>query len=660
MRIALIGNQNSGKTSLFNLLTGTNQKVGNWPGVTIERKSGILRTTEHEIIDLPGIYSLSPFSPEEAIVRKFLIEEKVDLIINILDSTSIERSLYLTTQLFDFNIPMILALNMTDLAFEQGIRINVDLLSEKLGLPIVPISALKRTGIKELISIIKNHQLETDKFPTIYEGELLKTIIEVEDNILMNEKRFLAVKLLENDQSLPIRIELNVDKEIKHLENNYENDIPQVIADQRYNYVENIRDQTVSSLENPRTLTDKIDRIILNKYLAIPIFILIMFGVYFLSAGPVGSGLSGLIEELFAMLSVQFSAFLTNVGASPWAVSLMIDGIVNGVTAILSFVPQLLILFLLIAFLEASGYMSRIGFFFDRIFRRVGLSGKALIPFIIGSGCSVPAIMATRTINDENERRLTILLTPFIPCSAKLPIITLFAGYFFKDSIGLVSASLYFLAIVVILVTALTMKRFMKGAGYSAFIQELPTYKAPNLTYVLKTTWEKTWAFITRAGSIIFLASIIIWLLLSFNWTFTYGVPIEESILSDIGRLFSWVFYPFLGTNSWAAAVSIIQGLVAKEQVITSLSIIAGLSGEAGEAHTIFTSPLFSFFTPASAYAFMAFNLFSAPCFGAIGAMHKEFGSGWKMLKAVAIQTLVAFLIATIIYQTGTLIGGLL
>lgn len=655
MRIALIGNQNSGKTSLFNLLTGNNQKVGNWPGVTIERKSGILRTTNHEIIDLPGIYSLSPFTPEETIVRRFLLEEKVDLIINIVDSTAIERSLYLTTQLFDFNIPMIIALNMTDLAFEQGIRIDVEKLSSTLHVPIIPISALKRTGIKQLIAKISEDKIDTN-YPQIFSQVLADEIENIATKITLLERNFLAIKLLENDDNFPFHLHIDVSENIKIIENEYQNDIPQLIADERYTYIEKVRDATVSSRENPRTLTDKIDRIILNKYLAIPIFIIIMFCVYFLSAGPVGRYLAGLIEEGFAALNVQFATFLTNVGASPWAISLMTDGIVTGITAILSFVPQLLILFLLIAFLEASGYMSRIAFFFDRIFRKAGLSGKALIPFIIGSGCSVPAIMATRTINDENEKRLTILLTPFIPCSAKLPIITLFAGYFFKDSVGLVSASLYFLAILVILGTALVMKRFMYKGTYSPFIQELPTYKTPNMTYILKSTWEKTWAFITRAGSIIFLASVIIWLLLSFNWRFTYGVSIEESILSDIGRLFSWVFYPFLGTNSWAAGVSIIQGLVAKEQVITSLSIISGLSGDNAVSHTIFTSPLFAFFTPSSAYAFMAFNLFSAPCFGAIGAMHKEFGSSRKMLKAVLIQTLVAFVIATLIYQIGSLV----
>lgn len=659
MRIALIGNQNSGKTSLFNVLTGNNQKVGNWPGVTIERKVGLLRTTTHEVIDLPGIYSLSPFSPEETIVRRFLLEEYVDLIINIVDSTAVERSLYLTTQLYDFKIPMIVALNMSDLALEQGIRIDIDKLQSLLKLPVVPVSALKRTGIKEMINLIKEVTLDEPKYPAVYQGALNEEIAKLSEKITLKERLFIACKLLEGDRNLPIHLVLNVDDSITKLTNEYQNDIPQIVADQRYQFIERVRDLSVSSRENPKTLTDKIDRIILNKYLAIPIFILIMFSVYFLAAGPVGGYLTSLIESLFVWINVQFSGFLVDVGASPWAISLLVDGVLTGVGSILNFVPQLVILFLLIALLEASGYMSRIAFFFDRIFRKAGLSGKALIPFIIGSGCSVPAIMATRTINDENEKRLTVLLTPFIPCSAKLPIITLFAGYFFKDNVGIVSASLYFLAVIIILGTALVMKRFIYKGTYSPFIQELPTYKAPNLQYVVRSTFEKTWAFMTRAGSIIFLASITIWLLLSFNWQFQYGVAIDQSILSDVGRLFSWLFYPFLGTNSWAAGVSIIQGLVAKEQVITSLSIIAGLSDGAA-SHTIFTSPLFTFFTPASAYAFMAFNLFSAPCFGAIGAMHKEFGSAKKMLKAVLIQTTVAFLIATLIFQFGRLLEVIL
>lgn len=656
MKIALIGNQNSGKTSLFNLLTGNNQKVGNWPGVTLERKTGILRTSNAEVIDLPGIYSLSPYSHEENIVRRFLLEEKVDLIINIIDSTAIERSLYLTTQLFNFNIPMVIALNMTDLAFEQGIRIDVNKLSKALSVPVVPISCLKRTGIKDLIMLITKDTPTSTNYLTIYSNPLQETINKTAELLPIDAKEFLAIKLLENDIDLAPRIDLDVSKDIKKLNDHYKLGISEVLANERYNFIEKVRDIAVSSREKPKLLTDKIDRILLNKYLAIPIFIFIMLLVYFLAAGPVGMFLSSLVEQGFAALNEGLATFLTNVGASAWSVSLVVDGILTGVTSILSFVPQLLILFFMIDILEASGYMSRIAFFFDRVFRKVGLSGKALIPFIIGTGCSVPAIMASRVIEDERERKLTVLLTPFIPCGAKLPIITLFAAYFFPDSMGLVSASLYFLSIIIILLTALLLKRILYKQKYSPFIQELPTYKAPNMRYVLRDTGHKTWSFITNAGSVILFASVILWLLLNFNWKMQFGVAIEKSILSDIGRLFSFVFYPFLGTNSWAAAVSIIQGLIAKEQVVSSLSIIAKLSG----GNTIFESPLFNFFTPASAYAFMAFNLFSAPCFGAIGAMNHEFGNRRTMIKALLLQTIAALVIATLIFQVGTFVEGLL
>ncbi len=656
MKIALIGNQNSGKTSLFNLLTGNNQKVGNWPGVTLERKTGILRTSNAEVIDLPGIYSLSPYSHEENIVRRFLLEEKVDLIINIIDSTAIERSLYLTTQLFNFNIPMVIALNMTDLAFEQGIRIDVNKLSKALSVPVVPISCLKRTGIKDLIMLITKDTPTSTNYLTIYSNPLQETINKTAELLPIDAKEFLAIKLLENDIDLAPRIDLDVSKDIKKLNDHYKLGISEVLANERYNFIEKVRDIAVSSREKPKLLTDKIDRILLNKYLAIPIFIIIMLLVYFLAAGPVGMFLSSLVEQGFAALNEGLATFLTNVGASAWSVSLVVDGILTGVTSILSFVPQLLILFFMIDILEASGYMSRIAFFFDRVFRTVGLSGKALIPFIIGTGCSVPAIMASRVIEDERERKLTVLLTPFIPCGAKLPIITLFAAYFFPDSMGLVSASLYFLSIIIILLTALLLKRILYKQKYSPFIQELPTYKAPNMRYVLRDTGHKTWSFITNAGSVILFASVILWLLLNFNWKMQFGVAIEKSILSDIGRLFSFVFYPFLGTNSWAAAVSIIQGLIAKEQVVSSLSIIAKLSG----GNTIFESPLFNFFTPASAYAFMAFNLFSAPCFGAIGAMNHEFGNRRTMIKALLLQTIAALVIATLIFQVGTFVEGLL
>ncbi len=660
MRIALIGNQNSGKTTLFNHLTGYNQKIGNWPGVTLEKKVGILRTTKHEIIDLPGIYSLAPYSEEEKIVRKFLLEEHVDLIINIVDSTAIERSLYLTTQLLEFKIPMIIALNMSDLAFENGIQIDTEKLSERLDTTIIPISALKKTGIKDLILTINKNESRANNYPQIYGDFIQKRLDYLTKNINFQERNFIAVKALENDDLFELRDDSQVVEVRSEIEKEYGKDINQVFANERYSYVESIRDATLSSIKAPKTTTEKIDKVLLNKWFAIPIFIVIMFLIYFISAGPVGQFLTEQVDNLISLFKEWTAESLTKVGASDWANSLVVDGIITGVGAVLNFLPQLILLFFFIALLEASGYMSRIAFVLDRIFQKVGLSGKSLIPFIIGSGCSVPAIMATRTIHDENEKKMSILLTPFIPCSAKLPIITLFAGYFFPSQSGLISASLYFLAIIVILVSAFLLKKFLFKGQHSSFIQELPTYKTPDMGYVLRDTFDKTIAFITRAGSIILLLSIAIWVLISFNWRFTYGVDINESMLSGIGRAFSWVFYPMLGEMSWAASVSIIQGLIAKEQVVGSMAVIAGFSPEVDSGDLIFSAQIFSFFTNASAYAFMVFNLFSAPCFGAIGAMKQELGSSKRMLKAVLFQTGVAYVLAVLIYQIGHLIEVIL
>lgn len=660
MRIALIGNQNSGKTTLFNHLTGYNQKVGNWPGVTLEKKAGILRTTKHEIIDLPGIYSLAPYSAEEKIVRKFLLEEQVDLIINIVDSTAIERSLYLTTQLLEFKIPMIIALNMSDLAFENGIKIDVERLSGILDTTIVPISALKKTGIKDLILTISGEAWLSNKHRNIYEDFLQTRLDSLTKDINYQERTFIAVKALENDELFSLKDDSRIIEARAEIEEHYKRDINQVFANERYRYVEGIRDEVVSSTKKPKTTTEKIDKVLLNKWFAIPLFIVIMALIYFIAAGPVGQYLTEQVDNLIGMFKEWSAEALTNVGASPWSMSLVVDGIITGVGAVLNFLPQLVLLFFFIALLETSGYMSRIAFVLDRIFQKVGLSGKSLIPFIIGSGCSVPAIMATRTIHDENEKKMSILLTPFIPCSAKLPIITLFAGFFFPSQSGLVSASLYFLAIAVILLSALLLKKFLYKGQHSSFIQELPTYKAPNMGYVLRDTFDKTVAFISRAGSIILLLSIAIWVLISFNWHFTYGVDINESMLSDIGRAFSWLFYPMLGELSWAASVSIVQGLVAKEQVVGSMAIIARLDPDIATGSQIFSSQVFSFFTTSSAYAFMTFNLFSAPCFGAIGAMKQELGSTKRMLKAVLFQTGVAYILATLIYQIGHLIEVIL
>lgn len=660
MKIALIGNQNSGKTTLFNLLTGSNQKIGNWPGVTVEKKVGFLKSTQDEIVDLPGIYSLSPYTQEEDVSRNFLLTEKPDLIVNIIDATSLERSLYLTTQLMELDYPVVVALNMCDRLHKKGLTVNESKLSKELGIDVVKISALKKTGVESLENLIKNKKFK--KFSKkIYEDKVENALLKIEANLdNKSNKKFSSVKILERDEKYTIESKkiLNLDSIINEIETHYDMDTEELIANQRYNFIVKVKSNCVVKKESSVSITDKLDKIFLNKWLAIPIFVCIMGLVYFLSVGVVGMYTVDLIDGLFGSLSETTATWLEGLGASEWSVSLLCDGIIAGVGAVMNFVPQLIILFLCIALLETSGYMSRISFFFDKIFRKFGLSGKSLIPFIVGSGCSVPAIMTTRTIEDENEKRATIMLTPFIPCSAKLPIITLFAVHFFPTNLTwLVMLSLYLFAIIIIIFGAILLRKFVFKGNSTSFISELPEYKLPIFKYVLRDVFDKSWSFIKRAGTIILLCSVVIWILVSFNWKFEYGVAIEESILAWIGKSFSWVFYPILGTNSWAAAVSAIQGLVAKEQVISSMAVIAGLAEGASEATIFASSGIFSFFTPVSAYAFMVFNLFSAPCFGAIGAMHKEFGNAKHTWLAVIFQTGIAWVLASLVNLIGSLIA---
>lgn len=654
MRVALIGNQNSGKTTLFNLLTGSNQKIGNWPGVTVEKKSGFIKNTMHELVDLPGIYSLSPYTKEEEISRNYLLQEKPDVVINIVDATSLERSLYLTTQLMELDCKVILALNMCDMLEKKGLNINTELLSKALGLPVVNISALKKTGTEQLINILNEDIKKYDK--KIYEENLENAIEKISNALDVENKRFVAVKLLERDEMLEniSSTITEINDEIEKLEEFYNLDTEQIIANQRYNFIVKIKKEVVKKAEKQTSLTDKLDKIFLNKWLAIPIFIVIMALVYFLSVGVVGSYTVDLIDGAFGSLAEVTASWLEGLGASEWSISLLCDGIIAGVGAVMNFVPQLIILFVCIAILETTGYMSRISFFFDKLFRKFGLSGKSLVPFIVGSGCSVPAIMSTRTIEDDNEKVATIMLTPFIPCSAKLPIITMFAGFFFTNS-WLVMLSLYIFAIVTIILGAIILRKFFLKGINTSFISELPEYKLPSFKYVARDVWEKTWSFIKRAGTIILMCSVVIWVFVSFNWKFEYGVDIEDSILASIGNCFAWFFYPIIGNYSWAATVSAIQGLVAKEQVVSSMAVIAGLAEDAVGA-SILSSSVFNFFTPASAYAFMVFNLFSAPCFGAIGAMHKELGNSKRTVLAVAFQIGVAWVLATVVNIVGSLI----
>ena len=658
MKVALIGNQNSGKTTLFNSLTGSNQKIGNWPGVTIERKEGtLLKTDDITIVDLPGIYSLSPYTSEEEISRNYLLEEKPDVVVNIVDATSIERSLYLTTQLMELDCKVIMALNMADLLAKKGLTVNEENLEKELGVKVVTISALKNTGIDKLVDTIKNTDITKKKeVKEIFPKEIEKEITTLKKSIKQDNSRFIAIKNLEDDIFLRSEDLIEVtSKSREKIEKHFKTDIEQIIANERYNFIVSVRDKVLTKKETKETVTDKLDKVFLNKWAAIPIFAVIMFAVYYLSVGVIGMWTVDLIDGLVGSLGEWAGEGLTNLGASDWAVSLVVDGVIAGIGAVLNFVPQLIILFLCISVLETSGYMSRISFIFDKIFRKIGLSGKSLIPFIVGSGCSVPAIMTCRTIEDEQEKQMTIMLTPFIPCSAKLPIIALFAGAFFPNNSGLISASLYFFAIVVIIISAILMRKFVYKTKTTTFISELPEYKLPSPKYVLRDVFEKAWSFIKRAGTVILFCSLIVWFLGSFSWTFEYGIAVENSMLAGIGNAFSWIFYPILGELNWAASVSAIQGLVAKEQVVSSMAVIAGLAE--GAEGMIFTTSIFSGFTGLSAYAYMVFNLFSAPCFGAIGAMKREFGSTKKTLIAVLFQTGIAWLLASLVFGIGSLIG---
>lgn len=543
MKVGLVGNQNSGKTTLFNCLTGMNAKIGNWPGVTIEKKVGTIKGTKHEITDLPGIYSLSPYSAEEEVSRNFAFNENPDAIINIVDATCLERSLFLTTQLLEANSKVIVALNMTDKLEEKGLSINEKKMEEMLGTKVIKISALKETGIEELIK-------------------------EIDKPIKRNENKVIP----------------------EYLSKDYDIEKYEEIVNQKYSFISRVVETCVKKKAKPEAISDKLDKIFLNRWLAFPIFIIIMFLIYYLSVGIVGSFTVDLVGDAVGSFGEWVGSLMENIGLSEWLNSLVVEGIIAGVGAVLGFVPQLIILFLCIALLETTGYMSRISLLLDKVFRKIGLSGKSLIPFIVGSGCSVPGIMGTRIIENEDERKMTAILTPFIPCSAKLPIIALFAGYFFPNSSGIASSSLYFFAIAVIIISALIMKKFVFKHTSSTYISELPEYKLPSAKYILKDVFDKVMAFIKRAGTIILLCSIIIWFLLSFSFKLEYGVNVEESILANIGNKISWVFKPMLGENSWEAAVSALQGLVAKEQVVSSMAVINGLAEDVEEGSEIFAS----------------------------------------------------------------------
>ncbi|HEL2303112.1 TPA: ferrous iron transport protein B [Streptococcus suis] len=662
--IALAGNPNSGKTTLFNLLTGTNQRVGNWPGVTVERKSGTIKKRKHLLIqDLPGIYSLSPYTPEERVARDYLIADQPAAILNVLDATNLERNLYLTLQLLEMGLPTVIALNMTDALKSQGRSINSDQLSYQLGVPVQSISALKKLGISQLlheVEKITNQQAEPiyPQYDKQFEAGLAQVIDLLSDSIPNHQKRFYAIKLLEQDQVILDQLQLNAQdmldltEIIAILEKIYADDMEAIIVNQRYQFIEKITELVTKDSDKTFNLSDNIDRLVTNRFLALPIFATVMWLTYFLSIQTVGTmGTDWVNDVLFGeLVPGLIQENLDRFEIAGWLQSLVLDGIIAGCGAILGFVPQIFILFVCLGILEDIGYMSRVAFVMDRIFRRFGLSGKSFIPMLISTGCGVPGVMASRTIENEQDRKITIMTATFMPCSAKLPIISLVVGAFFPDN-PWIAPSAYFVGMAAIVLSGMALKKTKQLGGVaSPFIMELPSYHLPKLSTVLRYAFDKALSFIKRAGTIIFVTNIIIWFSSSYNWSLQM-VETDESILASIGRSFSLLFAP-LGFGNWRATVAAITGLLAKETVIATFGILYKL-GETTEENPELWGLLQQDYTALSAYSFLVFNLLCAPCFAAIGAIHREMGEAKWTWIAIGFQTGLAYASSLVIYQVG-------
>ena len=666
MRIALAGNPNCGKTTMFNALTGSNQSVGNWPGVTVEKKTGLLKSNKNiQIIDLPGIYSLSPYSLDELAARDFLINERPDAVINLLDATNLERSLYLTTQLREIGIPIVIALNMSDLLKEN--QIDVESLSKLLECPIVKVSALKNEGLDTLIAqVLQLDKLSFSAYSNIYQGDIATSITQLKDVISPNyeliEQNWYAIKYLENEEDLINRRVLNEDQyrridEIRErLEKAFDDDCESIITSARYEYITDALSKTYHKSNNDISISDRIDRIVTNRLLALPIFAAIMTFIYYMAVTGIGGMATDWVNDvLFTEIIPPFiENLLVSVHCADWLMSLILDGIVAGVGAVLGFVPQMLVLFLFLALLEEIGYMARIAFILDRVFRKFGLSGKSFIPMMIGTGCSVPGIMASRTIENEADRRMTVITTSFIPCSAKLPIIALIAGALFQGA-WWVSPSAYFIGIAAVILSGIMLKKTSLFAGDSApFLMELPTYHMPKLDNVLRSMWERGFSFIKKAGTIILLSTILIWLLSSFGIV-NGGIrmlesdELDQSFLAALGSALSFLFVP-LGWGNWESAVAAISGLVAKENVVSTFGILYGY-GEVAEDGAEIWGSLAASFTMASAYSFMIFNLLCAPCFAAIGAIKREMNHRKWTVFAIFYQCILAYAVSFITYQ---------
>ena len=667
IQVALAGNPNSGKTTLFNALTGANQFVGNWPGVTVEKKEGKYKgDKEIKITDLPGIYSLSPYTLEEVVSREYLLNEKVDVILNIVDGSNLERNLYLTTQLLELGIPVVVAINMLDVIEKRGDKVNYVPLSKELGCPVMPISALKNKGIDEVMAKVKESAHRSFEAKNIYDKEINSVLDQLSHllprSIDQHITLFYSIKLFERDDKIISSLNTKVEDEslIQAIEKKMDDDSESIITDARYSYITKIiKDCYVKANRESLTTSDKIDRIVTNRILALPIFALVMFIVYYVSVTSVGTFVTDWTNDVLfvEMIPPAIEGFLVSINCAAWLQSLILDGIVAGVGAVLGFVPQMLVLFIFLAILEDCGYMARVAFIMDRIFRKFGLSGKSFIPMLIGSGCGVPGIMASRTIESDRDRKMTIMTTTFIPCGAKLPIIALIAGALF-DGASWVSPSAYFLGVGAIIVSGIILKKTKLFVGDPApFVMEMPAYHAPRVLNVLRSMWERGWSFIKKAGTVILLSTIVIWFLQSFGFEdsgFAMVDDINNSLLATIGQTFAWIFTP-LGWGEWKAAVASITGLVAKENVVATFGQLYGFAEVAEDGVEIWGTLAVSF-TALSAYSFLAFNLLCAPCFAAMGAMKREMNNAKWTAFAIIYQCVFAYAVALIIYQLGNLI----
>ncbi len=667
--IALAGNPNCGKTTLFNALTGAGQFVGNWPGVTVEKKEGKLKTNkEVAIMDLPGIYSLSPYTLEEVVARNYLINEKPDVILNIVDGTNLERNLYLSTQLLELGIPVVMAVNMMDAVTKTGDRIHMEKLRRKLGCEVVGISALKGTGIQDAVdkavAAAKGNVMPVHTFAEDVETAIRRVSDKLGEDVSERQRRFFAVKLLEKDDKITeqLRTVPDVSEEIIKLEKQFDDDTESIITNERYVYISSIIGECCTKNRKGKlTASDRIDRIVTNRILALPILAAVMFIVYFASVTTIGAFVTDWTNDVLfgEIIPPAIESLLERIDCADWLTGLILDGIISGVGAVLGFVPQMFVLFIFLAFLEGCGYMARIAFIMDRIFRRFGLSGKSFIPIMIGTGCGVPGIMASRTIENERDRRMTVMTTTFIPCGAKLPIIALIAGALFNGA-WWVAPSAYFIGIAAIICSGVILKKTKMFAGDPApFVMELPAYHLPTAGSVLRSMWERGFSFIKKAGTIILLSTIILWFMMSFGWKGgSFGMleaeELDGSILARTGSVIAPLFVP-LGWGDWKMAVAAVTGLIAKENVVGTLGMLFGF-GEAAEDGVEIWGALAGSMSALSAYSFLVFNLLCAPCFAAMGAIRREMNDRKWFWAAIGYQCGLAYFVSFCMYQIGNVI----